>query len=251
MFNYEKFCYFALGILFTIFVYIYNSHKLKTLSNLNTQPRKPKQLPVILNDIDDVLKKQAEAVRQKKVRDEFISSTGKPNLVKFTMAELGIEQEKSDEMHDEHNPLSGSEDVGVYSTQSSVSDPEEREETRPEKPKQNQLLTKQSKTLIITSYRSGSTFLGELFNQHNDSFYFFEPLVALDESSNRGSSAKHYTSSYNKAVSIVDDDYPAKILLLQKLLTCDLPQWTWASKYKFGKGLMTENYNISLARSNV
>lgn len=30
--------------------------------------------------------------------------------------------------------------------------------------------------LIITNYRSGSTFLGQLFNQHPDAFYTFEPL---------------------------------------------------------------------------
>ena len=42
------------------------------------------------------------------------------------------------------------------------------------------LLTQESdqvrNILIATSYRSGSTFLGELLNQYPGTFYYFEPL---------------------------------------------------------------------------
>lgn len=36
--------------------------------------------------------------------------------------------------------------------------------------------------LIMSSLRSGSSFTGELFNQHPDIFYFFEPLFPLHDS---------------------------------------------------------------------
>ena len=36
-----------------------------------------------------------------------------------------------------------------------------------------------SKVLLVTAHRSGSTFLGELFNNNNDAFYVFEPLGAI------------------------------------------------------------------------
>ena len=46
--------------------------------------------------------------------------------------------------------------------------------------------TKRQKTktnvLLITAHRSGSTFLGELFNRNNDAFYLFEPLAAVQGS---------------------------------------------------------------------
>ena len=35
------------------------------------------------------------------------------------------------------------------------------------------------KVLIVSGHRTGSTFLGELFNQNNAAFYSFEPLSAL------------------------------------------------------------------------
>nr|XP_039268403.1 carbohydrate sulfotransferase 1-like [Styela clava] len=34
--------------------------------------------------------------------------------------------------------------------------------------------------LIVTNYRSGSSFVGELFNQHPNVFYTYEPLVPVD-----------------------------------------------------------------------
>ena len=37
----------------------------------------------------------------------------------------------------------------------------------------------QTKVLLIAAHRSGSTFLGELFNQNENAFYLFEPLVAI------------------------------------------------------------------------
>ena len=43
--------------------------------------------------------------------------------------------------------------------------------------KHGKALRKQTKaTVLLTYYRSGSSFLGQLFNQHPDVFYHFEPL---------------------------------------------------------------------------
>ncbi|XP_066302192.1 carbohydrate sulfotransferase 3-like [Branchiostoma lanceolatum] len=59
--------------------------------------------------------------------------------------------------------------------------------------------------LIFTQMRSGSSFLGELFNQHPDVFYVYEPLWAL----------KNYP---NKTHNVSDAE---QIRLLQGVLTCD------------------------------
>ena len=42
--------------------------------------------------------------------------------------------------------------------------------------------TNVTKVLLITSYRGGSTFLGEAFNRNEDVFYWFEPLISLESS---------------------------------------------------------------------
>ena len=39
--------------------------------------------------------------------------------------------------------------------------------------------TAKTNVLLLTAHRSGSTFLGELFNQNSNAFYMFEPLVAI------------------------------------------------------------------------
>ena len=36
-----------------------------------------------------------------------------------------------------------------------------------------------TKVLLLASHRSGSTFLGEIFNQNSEAFYLFEPLGAI------------------------------------------------------------------------
>lgn len=38
------------------------------------------------------------------------------------------------------------------------------------------------KLIIVSSLRSGSSFLGQLFNQNPSAFYFFEPLFPLHDS---------------------------------------------------------------------
>uniref|UniRef100_H2YHF1 Sulfotransferase n=1 Tax=Ciona savignyi TaxID=51511 RepID=H2YHF1_CIOSA len=60
--------------------------------------------------------------------------------------------------------------------------------------------------ILLTNYRSGSTFLGQLFNQHPDAFYQFEPL---------------YPFSGGCGVQT-----PLKVALLQRLLKCDFPETT-------------------------
>ncbi|CAK8671748.1 unnamed protein product [Clavelina lepadiformis] len=67
-------------------------------------------------------------------------------------------------------------------------------------------LLPQQKTgiILVTNYRSGSTFLGELFNQHPDSFYIFEPLFPFTG----GCEVRE----------------PAKAKLLYQLLKCEFPE---------------------------
>jgi len=61
-----------------------------------------------------------------------------------------------------------------------------------------------STVVLFTYYRSGSTFTGELFNQHKDVFYLFEPLIL----------AGIETGAEN-----------IKKELLERIFDCDLPQF--------------------------
>ncbi|XP_076438080.1 carbohydrate sulfotransferase 1-like [Babylonia areolata] len=47
----------------------------------------------------------------------------------------------------------------------------------------------QAKVIIMTYMRSGSSFVGELFNHHGQTFYVFEPLFSLEKQSDRAQSA--------------------------------------------------------------
>ena len=58
--------------------------------------------------------------------------------------------------------------------------------------------------ILVTNYRSGSTFLGELFNQHPGSFYIFEPLFPFTG----GCEVRE----------------PVKAKLLYQLLKCEFPE---------------------------
>ncbi|XP_078493484.1 carbohydrate sulfotransferase 1 [Ciona intestinalis] len=69
------------------------------------------------------------------------------------------------------------------------------------------LLPEQTKgVVLLTNYRSGSTFLGQLFNQHPDVFYQFEPLYP-------------FTGGCGYQTSV-------KVALLKRLLKCDIPHAT-------------------------
>ncbi|XP_078620687.1 carbohydrate sulfotransferase 1-like [Branchiostoma floridae x Branchiostoma japonicum] len=51
--------------------------------------------------------------------------------------------------------------------------------------KQTEAATKRTAVIVMTQMRSGSTFVGEIFNQHPDAFYFFEPIWALEYNKNK------------------------------------------------------------------
>ena len=59
--------------------------------------------------------------------------------------------------------------------------------------------------MLFTFYRSGSTFTGQLLNQHPDVFYLFEPLILAAAESGR--------NTYKKE-------------LLTKLFNCSLPLYS-------------------------
>lgn len=85
-----------------------------------------------------------------------------------------------------------------------------------------------TKVLMITAHRSGSTFLGELFNQNPESFYLFESLGGMQaEMSTLGCQL-----------------YPdAKISLLKRYYDCDAPKFVnkvaegYQDNYRFYKTL--------------
>jgi len=59
--------------------------------------------------------------------------------------------------------------------------------------------------ILLTYYRSGSSFLGELFNQHPNAFYHFEPLFP-------------YTQDCSENPAYL----PEKVEFLNKILRCDM-----------------------------
>lgn len=66
------------------------------------------------------------------------------------------------------------------------------------------------KVLLITAHRSGSTFLGELFNENPDAFYLFEPLAGIQGEHSTLGCAKNPTK---------------KLSLLRRYFECDTPSF--------------------------
>ncbi|XP_066264527.1 carbohydrate sulfotransferase 3-like [Branchiostoma lanceolatum] len=56
---------------------------------------------------------------------------------------------------------------------------------QPTKPEAPPAIKRRTAVIIMTQMRSGSTFVGEIFNQHPEAFYIFEPLWALENHRNK------------------------------------------------------------------
>jgi hypothetical protein len=53
------------------------------------------------------------------------------------------------------------------------------------------------KVVILACYRGGSTFVGSVFNQNDDAFYWFEPLMApLVATNEKGSAFRVYQNNF-------------------------------------------------------
>ena len=76
--------------------------------------------------------------------------------------------------------------------------------------KQSETLPPQTKgVILLTYYRSGSSFVGQVLNQHPDVFYHFEPLYPFTRD----------CSSSNPAFK------KTKIETVERILRCDMPNW--------------------------
>lgn len=78
--------------------------------------------------------------------------------------------------------------------------------------------TKPTAVIILTAKRSGSSFVGEIFNQHPDVFFLYEPLIALDRAAMK---SKVLNSSFLNTSTVIlngclqcdfHTDYPENIL---------------------------------------
>ena len=58
--------------------------------------------------------------------------------------------------------------------------------------------TRRTNVVIIAQGRSGSSFLGQVFNQHPDVFYLYEPLYNLEQVENFDSFQENTTGPYDK-----------------------------------------------------
>lgn len=66
----------------------------------------------------------------------------------------------------------------------------------------------QTRVLLVTAHRSGSTFLGELFNRNPNAFYIFEPLASVQN--------EHSTLG-------CDEHFEDKSNILERYYNCDAP----------------------------
>ena len=75
--------------------------------------------------------------------------------------------------------------------------------------KEAQPMPEQKKgAIVLTYYRSGSSFIGQVLNQHPDVFYHFEPLYPFTRDCSQ-------TPAYKQT----------KIETIEQILKCDLPNW--------------------------
>ena len=85
--------------------------------------------------------------------------------------------------------------------------------------------------ILLTYYRSGSSFVGQILNQHPDVFYHFEPLYPFS----RDCSAE---PAYKKI----------KIDTVEQILRCDMPNWRHHFMKTIPERPILPNDNICLRR---
>ena len=83
--------------------------------------------------------------------------------------------------------------------------------------KKSEKIPKQtSGVVLLTYYRSGSSFLGQILNQHPDVFYHFEPLYPFTRDCSTGSNGNDgSTPAFKKE----------KVEIIENMLRCDMPNW--------------------------
>ena len=71
--------------------------------------------------------------------------------------------------------------------------------------KQSVHTKKRLRILLVTNYRSGSSFVGELLKNHEDMFYSFEPLYLANPPNNKLRVTKRVKKCYNDTASYLED----------------------------------------------
>lgn len=92
----------------------------------------------------------------------------------------------------------------------------------------------QTRVLLVTAHRSGSTFLGELFNRNPSAFYIFEPLASVQN--------EHSTLG-------CDQHFEEKSKILERYYNCDAPIYSGAQRdaeinYKAGVKAKCRTHNL-------
>ncbi|XP_013784571.1 carbohydrate sulfotransferase 1-like [Limulus polyphemus] len=72
-------------------------------------------------------------------------------------------------------------------------------------------INEKKKVILLSYLRSGSTFLGEMFNQHPSVFYYFEPLYLLD-----------HPGAYSGIQPLFRSKVPKALKLLNRILDCKI-----------------------------
>ncbi|XP_072027802.1 carbohydrate sulfotransferase 1-like [Amphiura filiformis] len=89
--------------------------------------------------------------------------------------------------------------------------------------------------IILAQYRTGSTFIGQLFNVNPEMFYIFEPLKAVDNLEDINEQLQSYENTTVK--------------LLERILRCEFSEQFASSFLNFDTGVRLTK-NLSLVRVN-
>ncbi|ELU07711.1 hypothetical protein CAPTEDRAFT_211936, partial [Capitella teleta] len=90
--------------------------------------------------------------------------------------------------------------------------------------------------LLLTYMRGGSTFLGELFNQHPDAFYWFEPLhnYQLTRRPPHTSPDFYLFSKGSESSTLTAEELQAHLDIVRKIFSCtleSLPLYIFADNF--------------------
>lgn len=83
------------------------------------------------------------------------------------------------------------------------------------------------RSVIVTTWRSGSTFFGDLLNSLNGNFYHYEPLMTYETYQIRGQSLEHEAIAH-----------------IRKLLQCDYSDMESYMEFAINSDLFTQNTSL-------
>ncbi|XP_019613951.1 PREDICTED: carbohydrate sulfotransferase 1-like [Branchiostoma belcheri] len=127
-----------------------------------------------------ILSRMLQDVRSPRDKREVISEKLQDQKSVSKLIIKDVEVEQSDEVDPLEYIFGGFQDSSV-----TTSARPRTSKKPPPKAEAPPAAEKRTAVIVMTQMRSGSTFVGEIFNQHPEAFYFFEPVWALEYNKNK------------------------------------------------------------------